>query len=305
MRSFSSKSLASKSITALVAAIALGFASGAFTQTPGLSALVQSTAILQAQTGPDPAQQYRDMTRMLRNNDLASLLRVSIPAEKYAAIQAGYDAKRGLPINAANQKEFTESWGKLIAPNAVDLWMEQAEPKLAEARPQLAGALLMGMGALQMAVYSNDTEITESQREALQTALPNIQDWLNDTDFLSSASMREVATLITNAARRTGITRLEDFKALSFDQALAKADALLQAGKQSARIYGLDVDVILDSMRVQTLKNDGKNARIKTTITVFGANLDHEQDLVLENGRWYSKQMLTGKVKVQAEKQES
>jgi hypothetical protein len=291
---------------ALVAIAALGFASGAFTQTSTLSASAQTALLLQAQGIPDPAQQYRDMTRMLRNNDLASLVRIALPAGQYQALQTGFNTKRQVPINDANRKEFAESWGTMIAPNAVELWMDNAKPKLEQARQQLPAALMMGMGALQMAVYSKDNELTDAQRSALQTALPNIQSWLNEADFLSESKLREVALIITTAARRTGIARLEDVQALNFDQALAKADGLLQAAKQSANVYGLNVDAILDSLRVTTLTNDGKNARIKTTITLFGADIDHEQELVLLEGRWVGKELAQhAKIQFNLEKQES
>jgi hypothetical protein len=291
---------------ALLAVAALSFASGAFTKPSALLTLGSTAPLIQTQSSPDPAQQYRDMTRMLRNNDLASLIRIALPAAQYQALQTSFNTKRQVVINDANRKEFAESWGQLIAPNAVDTWMTDAKPKLEEARQQLPAALMMGMGALQMAVYSKDNKLTDSQRSALQTALPNIQEWLNEADFLSEAKLREVASIVTTAARRTGITKLEDLQALNFDQALAKADGMLQAGKQSAKIYGLDVDAVLDSLRVSTLSNDGKNARIKTTITFFGADIEHEQDLVLIEGRWLGKELAQhAKVTFNVEKKES
>lgn len=76
---------------------------------------------------------------------------------------------------------------------------------------------------------------------------------------------------------------------LSFEQVLAKAGSLLAASKQALYIYGLDINAIADSLQVQVLNQEGQTARVRTTITIFEAPISSEMDLVLLEGRWYSK----------------
>ena len=238
---------------------------------------------------PDPAQQIRDLSRKLRGNDLAGLISALVPPAKYQEMRRAYETARVKPTTPEDRAKFEQEYAKLVGPNAVDTLMTEIEPKLEEARPQAAGAVMMGIGALQMAVASPDAEMTESQRAALRAALPGLQQWVTTTDFLSSQSMRQALTLITNAARDTGVANLDQLKMLSFEEVLAKAGSVLAASKQAVRIYGLDLDQIAESIDVQVLDIEGATARVRTTVTVFNAPIATEHELVLVDGRWYGK----------------
>ena len=249
----------------------------------GPSASATSTSI----AAPDPAQQIRDASRKLRGNDLAGLISALVPPAKYQQMRESYELARVKPTTAEDRAKFDQEYAKLVGPDAVNVLMAEIEPKLEEARPQAAGAVMMGIGALQMAVASPDSEMTEAQRAALRTALPGLQQWVTTTDFLSSQSMRQALTLISNAARNTGVANLDQLKMLSFEELLAKAGSVLAASKQAIRIYGLDLDQIADSIQVQVLAIEGETARVRTTVTVFDAPIAIEHALVLVDGRWY------------------
>ncbi len=245
-----------------------------------------------SQSIPDPAQQIRELARSLRANDLAALLRAMVPPSKLREIRQVYELKRGEPTSAEDRAEFEEKLARITAPDAVDTLMAEFEPKLIEARPQAAGATMMGIGALQMAIASPESDLTEEQRATLRAALPGIQRWVTTTDFLSSVSLRQALTLVTDAARGTGIGNLDQLKMLSFEEVLAKAGSVMAASKQAVRIYGLDLDAILASTEVEVLEVAGTKARVRTTVTVFDAPISGEIELVLVEGRWFGKHAL-------------
>ena len=242
-----------------------------------------------SQSVPDPAVQIRELARVLRSSDVAGLVRAVVPPSHLQLMRQSYELQRLKPITPAERSKFSEGIAKLTNANAVDTFMLEIEPKLVEARPKAAGALLIGMGALQMALASEDSELTAEQRAALQSALPGIQKWAAETDFLSSISLRQALSLLADAARNTGVRSIDELKMLSFEQALSKAGTLLSASKQALYIYGLDINAIADSLQVQVLEQQGQSARVRTTITLFGAPISSELDLVLLEGRWYSK----------------
>lgn len=242
------------------------------------------------QSVPDPALQIRDLARVLRANDLAGLAHALVPPSHFQLMRQSYELHRLKPITPAERIKFSDGIAKLTDANAVDKFMLEIEPKLVEARPKAAGALLIGLGALQVAVATEDSELTPEQRVALQSALPGVQKWAASTDFLSSISMRQALSLLADAARNTGVRSLDELKLLSLEQALAKAGTLFAAGKQALNIYGLDLNAITDSLQVRTLKIEGSTARVRTTITLFDAPISSEFDLILVEGRWYSKE---------------
>lgn len=250
---------------------------------------VESPRGTSASTAPDPAQEVLALARMLRSNDLVGLVQAAIPPDAYEEVRLGYESHRDEPPSESDRAEFAEKLATLTAADSVDQLMMKIEPKLVEARPKAASAILMGLGAAQLALLSDETSLSDEQRESLQRALPGFQDWVTSTDFLSSSAMREALALVTDALRRTGIHDIEQLQSMSFEQTLAQAESVIAASKQALLIYGLDVDAIADSMQVQVLENNGVTARVRTTVTVFDAPIFIDHDLFLVDGHWYGK----------------
>ncbi|HVH35634.1 MAG TPA: hypothetical protein VM847_16155 [Tahibacter sp.] len=238
---------------------------------------------------PDPAVEIKHLAELFRAGDLAGLAQGLTPRRQWEQARLAYEMQRNKPTGEAERAHFAEKIQQFTAPDAVDLMMAKLEPEMAKARPQAAGMLLMGMGALSVAVNSSDTKLTDAQREALRSALPGIQRWVNTTDFLSVASLRRALTVLTDAARRTGITDIDQLKALPLEGVLERASPMLTAAKEAVRTYGIDLDAVADSLRVDVLERGADTARVRTTVTVFGAPVWAEHDLVLIDGHWYGK----------------
>ena len=246
----------------------------------------------QAATIPDPAQQLEAMADLFRAGDLVGLTKAAIPPAHYEELKVAWELHRLVPAPERERAEFSEQIARVVAPDAVDQLMAEIEPKLAAHRPQAPGAVLMGLGALQLAATSPESELTDEQRAALTQALPRIQAWASSTDFLASDTMRDALTLLTDAARRTQIRDLDQLRALPLEGLLERAGGVFVAAKDAVSLYGIDLDLIAQTLRVDVLKQDGQDARVRATVTVFDAPLSAEFDLVLVDGRWYGKQTL-------------
>lgn len=255
------------------------------------NALVErpSAAVVSA---PDPAQQVRALVSSLRGNDLAAALRASVPPAQLQKLQQAFDVARARPLTDADRAEFEQAISQLTAPDAVDQLMAKIEPKLVEARPQAPGAIMMGIGGLQMALASPEAELTDEQRNSLRAMLPGLQQWLTSRDFLSSDTVRQALTLVTQAARDASVSNLDQLQMLTFDEVLARAGRVFAASKQAVKLYGLDLDAIAGTLDVQVLAIEGDTARVRSTVTVFDAPIALEHELVLVDGRWYGKHAL-------------
>ena len=238
---------------------------------------------------PDPAIQIENWARLFRAGNVTALAQALVPPSKWEQARLVYELKRLEPTSAEDRAEFTEKLEQVLAPDAVDRYMAEIEPELEKARPQAAGAMLMAFGAMQLAVTSPESKLSDEQRAVLQAALPGVQEWASGTDFLSSDTMRQALTLLTDAARRTGLTDLDQIKALPLEGVLDRVTPLLAAAKQAVRLYGLDLDTVADSLQVDVLEIDGVRARVRTTVTLFGSPVWHEHELQLVEGRWYGK----------------
>ena len=247
-----------------------------------------------AQSTPDPARQINELLQLLRANNLTALVQAMVPPLHYQQLRDKYELQRLQPVTAEQRAEFAEGIAKLIDPDAVDTLMAEIEPKLTKHAVQSEGMILMGLGALNIAATSPDSDLTDSQRAAIRSALPGLERWIIATDFFSVESMRDALTLLSDGARSTGIRDLDQLMSLSLEQTLDRASAMLGSAKQALLIYGIDVDAIAATTRVEVLEIAGDSARIRTTVTVFDAPIASEQDLVLIGGRWYSKDAVQG-----------
>lgn len=264
-------------LTGLVAAVAPAapFAKEAG-QSPGIGVVA-----------PDPVFQIKGLVHQFRVGDVAGLAQALIPPAKWEEVRTAYELKRQEPIEEAERAHFAEQLERFTAPDAVEVFMVEIEPRLVDARAQWPGMLMMGMGAAQMAVTSPDVDLSQEQREALKRMLPGMQQWAGSTDFLDAATLRQALTLLADAVRRTGIRDLDALRQLPLEGALDRAGTLLLAGKDALRLYGLDLDAVADSLQVEVLSNDGRTARVRASVTVFGAAISADHDLVLIDGRWY------------------
>jgi hypothetical protein len=255
--------------------------------TPLYAREVAVAAQARSVSAPDPALQIKQLAQLFRNGDMIGLAQAVVPPSRWEEIKLVYELHRLEPTSDADRERFAEKIAKFTAPDAVDQLMLEIEPELEKARPQAPAAMLMAFGAMQMAVASPDSDLTDEQRATLQKALPGIQGWASSTDFLSSDSMRRALTLLTDAARQTGISDIDQLKALPLEGVLDRAGTVLAAAKQAVRVYGLDLDAIAASLQVEVLAIEGDTARVRTTVTVFDAPVWAEHELVLIEGRWY------------------
>ncbi|MCX7557568.1 hypothetical protein OS187_12210 [Xanthomonadaceae bacterium JHOS43] len=236
---------------------------------------------------PDPAVQLKGLVHQFRVGDVTGLAQALIPPSKWEDARDAYDQARQKPLDEKDREHFAEQLERFTAPDAVDALMAELEPKLEQARPQWPGMLMLGMGAAQMAVASPDADLDEAQREALRRMLPGLQRWVGSTDFLDSVTLRQALTLFADGVRRTGIRDLESLRQLPLEGMLDRAGTLLVAGKDALRLYGLDLDAVADSLNIEVLSGDGFNARVHASVTLFGASVGTDLELVLIDGRWY------------------
>ncbi|WP_325280693.1 hypothetical protein [Tahibacter sp.] len=240
-------------------------------------------------SAPDPAIEIKRLGNLFRAGDLAALAQAMTPPSQWEAARTAFERKRNEPTSEHERARFAAKMQELTAPDAVDRMMSKLEPELVKARQQMPALLLMAFGAMQFAVNSTETKLTDAQRDALRQAIPGIQDWATTTDFLSTDTLRRSLTLLTDAARRTGITDIDQLKALPLEGVLERVNPVLAAAKEAVRNYGIDLDAVADSLKVDVIERRQDTARVRTTVTVFGAPVWAEHELVLVEGHWYGK----------------
>lgn len=113
---------------------------------------------------PDPAVEIAELARRFRAGDLAGLAQGLTPRSRWEAARLAFDIASKKPTTDTDRARFAEKVRQFTAPDAVDQLMLTLEPEMVKARPQLAGMTLMALGAMQIAIKSPDTKLTQAQR---------------------------------------------------------------------------------------------------------------------------------------------
>lgn len=287
------------SLIAVALATALLAGCGKDEATPTAGAPAEKAA-MQALAPVTAASTVDAQVKAFRNNDLKALLEAALPAAEIERMRSEWDKNRQQDISEEERAEFAENWGKLTAPDGVDKIMAEIEPQLAQMKPQMAGMIAMVQGGAQMSI-AQSTDLTEAQKAQATAFVQGLSGWLNKTDFTDPALMRSSLTALADGMRATGITRLDDLKALSFDQALEKGGIALGGLKNAFAAYGFSLDAIADSVKTEVVSEAGDNAKLKVSYALFDSPMSFESEMTRVDGKWYGKDMLASLEKAKAE----
>jgi hypothetical protein len=158
----------------------------------------------------------------------------------------------------------------------------------------------MGQGMATMSIQQS-TELSDQQKTQATQFMNGLSGWLGKTDFADPALMRTALTALAEGLRATGITKLDDIKALSFDEMLVKAGPAVGGVKNALAAYGFSLDAIADSVKTEVVSETGDVAKLKVTYALFDSPLSFESEMKKVDGKWYGKDMLEQIEKSKAE----
>jgi hypothetical protein len=247
----------------------------------GHSSLAE-TAIAQQNAGTlSAAGAVNAYADALKHNDIAHLFELSVAKKDYEELKTRFESMRKTPIGEQERKQFTESFGRLTADDAVDKIMQELEPKLAEYKTMLPGYVSIGAGALQMQVANS--QLSAEEKASATKAVSAMQNWATKTDFADPVRARKAVTALVDTAKSLGLKKPEDVTALSFEQVLEKMGLCLGGFKKALLAYDFDLDAILASVNATDMEKKGE---VKVKVTLFGSEIASTARLQQLNGRW-------------------
>lgn len=217
----------------------------------------------------------------LKQNDVRHLVELVSTKIALEEMKAQFAKMKTEPVSVDERRQFTESFGRLTAPNAIDSIMKEIEPKLMEYKNQLPGYIAMGAGALQMQVANSS--VSEAEKASATKAISAMQTWAGKTDFADPKRARNAVTALVDAAKSINLKTPEDVKALSFEQALDKVGVCLGGFKKALKAYDFDLDAMLGSVKVTDLAKPGE---VQIKAAIFGTELTSKGNLTQRDGRW-------------------
>lgn len=254
-----------------------------------IPSLVLATACcvggLQAETAPllTPEAQIQVPIQALRNNDLAALFS-QIPPAQQAEAAANWN-KVGSMVKPEDKAQLDQFFSTLLAPNAVDMLMAMAEPQLKQVKPQeLVGYAQMfgGMAAMQLTQDPKTADLGKN----LQQLVADVAAWIPKAGIEDPAKLRAALTSVVAATKALGVKNSTEFYALEFNELLKRGGNALKEVKSALKVYDLQADAFLESVKLVDVQGTGDKRTATATITAFGHPYKLPVTMVLKNGIW-------------------
>lgn len=238
-----------------------------------------------ANDGPDTY--LKETIKSLRKDDVASFFKMIVPQTEYDKAVKDWDEKRRQPVDPKDAANFAAQMQKLTADGAEDAIFAEIEPKLDQYAPQLP--IFVGMGTASLKSKVAQTKFDSEDEKKRATDLVNaLSQWASSTDFINKDKVKQSIGILCSTARKLDMSTIEEFNTLNFDQALQKAGFALAATKNILSVYDLSLNDVLDSMKIDVIENDDKNAKLDVAFKIFNTDQKAITQLVRVGDRWFS-----------------
>jgi hypothetical protein len=220
----------------------------------------------------------------LKNNDVKTLVKISMSNEDYEKAAKEFEAAKSSP-SESDKIQFSQMMSLLTSDGAEDQLMAMAAPKLEELRAQLPMLLMMGKGLVGQAIQSSPG-IPDSQKESATKILGALLDFVGENDILSEEMTRKAISAAVTTAKSLDMQSLDDLQGLSFDDAMDKASLVMAGSKNVLNAYGISLDDLLGSMEVSDVVDNGDNATMKLAYEFLGQEISQDVKMIKRDGKW-------------------
>lgn len=240
-----------------------------------------------------PADSRRPVVDALKANDAAALI-VALHGETELAeflneggdeTRASIAAKIAEEPGSTKEEDWLRLWTTLAGTNGVALVSAELYPQWQAQIPQMLATAQMGLTAMGAAI-AEDASMTALERSQLIELQWALTGWLSRTDFSDRKSFDKVLAIARDWIVASGAAHPLELVLTAPQQRLKLADDGIRSVKRALRLYGLDADAVLASVRFDEISRDDKQARLRTSFTVLDVPLQFEEDLAWFDGRW-------------------
>ncbi len=208
--------------------------------------------------------------KALRSNDLKGLFAL-LPREQQAMAERQY-ADNVTRADANDDLQVNAFLALMQQPSAVDMLMSQAQPALAQVKPdELVAGLQQIAGFLGAAAQQPAQPGTAAMDVAgLQGFVNDVAAWIPKAGLNDKVKLRAALVHVVAAIKGTGFTTAAQMRALALRDLLGKVSPALTEVKAALAVYDLKLDAMLDSFAVTKVEGEGDARSLTLGWTAFG-----------------------------------
>ncbi|KLD62402.1 hypothetical protein [Dyella japonica] len=247
--------------------------------------------------GDTPEASVQQSIALIKTGDFAGFWKHALPPADYDTLRADWTRPRPdeHPLTPEDRADFIKTMQQLTAPDAETKLYAVAKPKLAQLQAQYQDQVPVMIGIFQAIAatgVSQSKDLTNPQKQQATEVINVLAPWAQTVPWFDQARAKQVVGIAVATARKLDLKTPEQLKAMDFDTAMQKYSVGFLGIKQALAVYGLSVDDTLDSAKVSTVESRNGHAHVRIDYTLLGKPLATESDLVEQDGRWYSEDVL-------------
>lgn len=247
--------------------------------------------------GSTPEAALQRSIDLFKAGDFQDMWKQSLPPADYANMRADWSRQQGQSpaISTEDRAKFTEAMQQLTGKDAEKTLFAAWQPRLISVerqyRDQLPMLLSVG-GAMVKAQVTQNQNLSSAQKTQINSVLDALAPWVQQTPWFNQARAKQAVTVVVATARKLDLKNPEQLHTMDFDSTMGKYAIGYTGLKQLLAIYGLSVDATLDSIKLTPVSSSNGHAVVKIDYTLLGKPLTTESNLVEQDGRWFSEDML-------------
>ncbi|WP_236585495.1 hypothetical protein [Dyella sp. EPa41] len=247
--------------------------------------------------GETPEASVQQSVALIKTGDFAGFWKHALPPADYDTLRTDWTRPRpdDHPISPEDRADFIKNMQMLTEPEAETRLYALARPKLAQLQAQYSDQVPVMIGVMQAIAatgVAQSKELTNPQKQQATEVINVLAPWAQQVPWFDPARAKQAIVVAVATARKLDIKTPEQLRAMDFDTAMQKYSAGFLGIKQVLAIYGLSIDDVLDSVKISTLESRNGHARVRVDYVLLGKPLSTESDLVQQDGRWYSADVL-------------
>ena len=247
--------------------------------------------------GDTPEESVQQSVALIKVGDFAGFWKHALPPADYDTLRADWTRPRPdeHPLTPEDRADFVKTMQQLTAPDAETKLYAVAKPKLTQLQAQYQDQVPVMIGIFQAIAatgVSQSKDLTNLQKQQATEVINVLAPWAQTVPWFDQARAKRVVSIAVDTARRLDLKTPEQLKAMDFDTAMQKYSVGFLGIKQALTVYGLSLDDTFDSVKVSTVESRNGHAHVKIDYTLLGKPLSTESDLIQQDGRWYSEDVL-------------
>lgn len=234
----------------------------------------------------------------LRAGDFDSLLKHVLSPADYKQLRSEWTRKEHRSLRGVSQAErqrFARNMQRFTQPDAKKKEFAKLAPLLAAWKVMRDKTLPMVIGMFDTAAGTEITQsdsLTGEQKSQARGVLKAVTEWMRRTEWGNEAKAKKAIGIIVDTARALDVKTLEEASNLDYEQSMQRYATAWKGGKDLLAVYGLSVDRMLDSAKVETLTQKGDSATVQVEFTILGKPFTTSVDMMRKGKRWYPRHFL-------------